>query len=66
MAPSMAPTVLHPHTAPLLTDRGGSELHCGWVSTLVDTVDPRHAWMNLYQASKKRMESDPFFNEKGL
>jgi len=22
--------------------------------------------MNLYQASKKRMESDPFFNEKGI
>ncbi|KAG1087747.1 hypothetical protein G6F40_013649 [Rhizopus arrhizus] len=23
---------------------------CGWwVSTLVDTVDPRHAWMNLHR-----------------
>ncbi|HHV7324570.1 TPA: hypothetical protein ACUNBL_004521, partial [Stenotrophomonas maltophilia] len=50
------------HTAPPSTDfRNLSELHSApvgvdlvcrngiplrWVSTLVDTVDPRHAWMN--------------------
>ncbi|WP_354276097.1 hypothetical protein, partial [Stenotrophomonas sp. 2694] len=51
---------------PPSTDSGASSFGCWWVSTLVDTVDPRHAWMNLCQASKKRMESDPFFNEKGL
>ncbi len=44
----MAPTVLQTHTAPPLTD----SVCCWWVSTLVDTVDPRHAWMNLCQASK--------------
>ena len=31
----------HSDTAPPLTDSGG----CWQVSTLVDTVDPRHAWM---------------------
>ncbi|MCM2522558.1 hypothetical protein NDN68_21505, partial [Stenotrophomonas maltophilia] len=25
---------------------------CWWVSTLVDTVDPRHAWMLFVQFSK--------------
>ncbi|MGY6088367.1 hypothetical protein ACWWU7_19905, partial [Stenotrophomonas sp. SM006] len=25
---------------------------CWWVSTLVDTVDPRHAWMRFDEGSK--------------
>ncbi|MBA0305041.1 hypothetical protein D7Y36_19525 [Stenotrophomonas maltophilia] len=35
-------------TAPPLTDSGG----CWCLSTLVDTVDPRHAWMHFDSNSK--------------
>ncbi len=48
MAPSMAPTVLHTHTAPPSAVSRGP-------------VDPRHAWMNLHRNRifRKRDEKHP-------